>query len=209
MPRNAQPLDAEREAALIAEAVFWFARVGYEQASLNAIISAAGWSKSSFYHYFPDKRQLHDHVVTTLRSRVLARLTVPVMAQLTPTTFWPAVFEVIEQLLNEPGEPSTALLLQLLQQPLAVRGPEGELSKLRTELRDWLAQLLDQGRALGVVRTDVAIEAAVEWVMAVMLASVQLPTGPGVVGVDPGVVGNLVQRMLQPAAMTESKTTSA
>jgi len=48
---------------LIDAAATAFTEVGYELASLNHIIAAAGLSKSSFYHYFPDKNELVQAVI--------------------------------------------------------------------------------------------------------------------------------------------------
>ncbi|WP_286300434.1 TetR/AcrR family transcriptional regulator [Microbacterium suwonense] len=61
--------------ALIEATVAEFAAAGYEGASLNRIIRAAGISKSSFYHAVGSKAELLDAVVESLIADVRARWT--------------------------------------------------------------------------------------------------------------------------------------
>ena len=77
-----------RRRQLLETAAREFAGAGYESASLNRIIRACGMSKSSFYHYFPDKQRLHDHLIATLRDRLLAGLKLPQLDTLSAETFW-------------------------------------------------------------------------------------------------------------------------
>lgn len=54
----------------IAEAAWrLFAERGYDDASVNAIIAAAGISKGTFYHYFSSKEEVLDAVVTLISER--------------------------------------------------------------------------------------------------------------------------------------------
>ena len=49
-------LDPETKSKLLEASIDEFAEKGYNDASLNAIIKAAGISKGSLYYYFEDKR---------------------------------------------------------------------------------------------------------------------------------------------------------
>src|SRR5664280_2907972 len=57
----------------------------------NHLIGEAGLAKSSFYHYFPDKQRLHDHVVLTLCGRLSRGLHLPDLDSLDADSYWPAM----------------------------------------------------------------------------------------------------------------------
>ena len=62
LPRFSK-LPAARREAILEAALREFSEHGFEQASLNAILSRTGTSKGAAYYYFADKRDLY---VTTL-----------------------------------------------------------------------------------------------------------------------------------------------
>jgi AcrR family transcriptional regulator len=162
-------LDPAREARLLRAAAGAFTADGYHQASLNRIIEAAGWAKSSFYHYFPDKQRLHDHLIATLRDRLAAGLHVPQLSDLSATTFWTeavALVASLERVLVD--DPDTALLVRMFDHPLAARGPEGRLTGLRRDVRVWVLAALQHGQGLGVVRVDVPAPLLVELLLALI-----------------------------------------
>lgn len=169
MGRTAQPLDPQRERRLLEAAASAFTDVGYEQASLNQIIAAAGWAKSSFYHYFPDKRRLHDHVVLTLRERVEAGLAVPDLDALDADTFWSAMAALLDSLTRAAVvHPEAQLLGRMFHHPPAARGPDGQLTKLRSEVAAWIARAVQCGQRLQVVRTDLPSELIAELAVATL-----------------------------------------
>ena len=64
MPRpRFKKLAADKRAAIIEAAGVEFAAHGFQGASLNAIIAAAGISKGAFYYYFDDKADLFATVI--------------------------------------------------------------------------------------------------------------------------------------------------
>jgi AcrR family transcriptional regulator len=156
MPRTAQPLDPERETRLIAAAASAFTDVGYELASLNHLIAEAGMSKSSFYHYFPDKQRLHDHVVLTLRERFSARLRLPDLERLDAESYRGAITAVFATLADTmTNDPQARLLVRMFHHPLAARGPGGQLTRLRADVAAWVDRAIAVGRGVGVLRRDV------------------------------------------------------
>ncbi len=156
MPRTALPLDPDRETRLIAAAASAFTEVGYELASLNHIIGEAGLSKGSFYHYFPDKQRLHDHVVGTLRERLAVGLRLPDLDELDAESYRDAMTQVLSSLAERMAvDVQTQLLVRMFHNPLAARGPEGQLTRLRAEVAAWVAHAVAVGRRLGVLRQDV------------------------------------------------------
>ncbi len=61
-------LDVEKQRRIMDSATAEFVEKGYEDASMNQIIAAAGISKGSFYYYFEDKTDLF---VTVLREHIV------------------------------------------------------------------------------------------------------------------------------------------
>jgi len=176
--RTAQPLDSAREARLLRAAADAFTADGYHQASLNRIIEDAGWAKSSFYHYFPDKQRLHDHLIVTLGNRLGSGLHVPELDELSTRTYWSetaALLSSFEQVLAD--DPDTALLVRMFDHPLAARGPEGRLTRLRRDVREWLQAALQRGQQLGVVRDDLPAALLVELLLAVVAALTRWTVG--------------------------------
>ena len=152
----AVPLDPVRETRLIDTAATAFTEVGYELASLNHIIGEAGLSKSSFYHYFPDKQRLHDHVVLSLRDRLTCGLELPDLDGLDASSYWPAMTAMFSSMAGTlSADPQTRLLVRMFHKPLAARGPGGQLTRLRAEVAAWVAQAVAAGQRLGVLRHDV------------------------------------------------------
>lgn len=67
MPRpRYEHIDPEKKERLLEAATREFAAHGYELASINRILEAAGLSKSSFYYYFDDKADLAATVLLAL-----------------------------------------------------------------------------------------------------------------------------------------------
>src|SRR5579875_3417358 len=96
MARTPETLDPVREEDLLLTAARHFAATAYAGSSLNMIIAEAGWGKSSFYHYFANKRRLHDHVVRTLAARLTDGVQVPEPADLSAADFWPEMSELLD-----------------------------------------------------------------------------------------------------------------
>lgn len=148
-------MDPDREDRLIAAATAAFTESGYEQASLNRIITQAGWAKGSFYHYFPNKQRLHDHVVLTMRERLGTVVEVPDLDELTPEAFWPAMTGLAASLIRAATErPEIRLFGRMFHHPPAARGPQGQLTRLRNDVSGWIRRAVDRGRHLGMVRDD-------------------------------------------------------
>lgn len=172
MARTAQPLDPRREEALLEAAAEEFTRCGYDQASLNRIIATAGWAKSSFYHYFPDKQRLHDHVVTTLRDHVEGDLDVPDLDLIRADTYWPAMVGLLTSLSESTAKrPDLRLLSLMFHQPSAARGPDGQLMLLRTQVTTWSRRAAGRGQTLRVIRPDIPFDLVADLAISTVAAT--------------------------------------
>jgi AcrR family transcriptional regulator len=167
MARTAKPLDPARDEELLVAAARAFAAAGYAGASLNTVIAEAHWAKSSFYHYFSDKRRLHDHVVDTLAARLGEGVQVPELATLSGPRFWPAMAELLAGLGRAAARrPETWYLGEMFHRP--VSDDDGRLQELRDQVDRWLRRALVQGRKVRVVRTDLPEELLIELTLAVL-----------------------------------------
>jgi len=136
-------LPAERRSKILAVAREHLARDGIEAASYNRIIANAEISKTTAYMYFDGKRDLVAEVMRDVYAR-LGDVMGPWRAAGAPDLFW-------EQL----AATSAALRHHLLAHPddLALLA-QLEVAGV-SELDAWFGQMLDDGIALGVIRTDV------------------------------------------------------
>jgi AcrR family transcriptional regulator len=201
MARTAQPLDSSREEELLLTAARHFATAGYAGTSLNTVIAEAGWGKSSFYHYFTDKRRLHDHVVNALAARLVAELRVPEIATLSRARFWPAMAELLAGLgAAARHRPETWFLGEMFHRPAS--DDDGQLRELRDQVEQWLRHALVHGRTIGVIRDDLPEELLIELTLAVLRTldrwavrhKLHSPGGPGAPDASMDVVRDLIER---------------
>ena len=153
---------------LLLAAAHAFARDGYQAASLNEILQTAGWAKSSLYHYFDNKKGLHDHVVTVLRARLGDGLTLPELDTLTSEDFWPAMARLLDDLGRAAAEHPETRQLGLMYHRDDSAETDSALQVLRTDVANWLNQAVRRGLTLGLVRRDIPADLAVELTVAVL-----------------------------------------
>ncbi|WP_309127138.1 TetR/AcrR family transcriptional regulator [Microbacterium sp.] len=143
---------------LIEATVAEFASAGYDGASLNRIIRAAGLSKSSFYHAVGSKSDLLDAVVSSLVADVRSRWTPPAPAVFAGDEFWPQVDRVLSDLLAlTVTDPALRLLGRIFYLPAT--GAADARSALVDSMRSWVGEVLRVGAASGAVRDDVPVDA--------------------------------------------------
>lgn len=126
---------------------------GYEGASLNRILAAAGTSKGRSYHYFANKDALYRATIERAFARI-APLTRPIRAGEEPA-FWDSIAMLV-------GQITTALqtdtaLAELLRGLYRDRSAEAALAEPLAQLRHWIETLIAQGQSLGAVRTDLPL----------------------------------------------------
>jgi AcrR family transcriptional regulator len=149
--------DPAKKDAILQTAAREFAQVGYEGASLNRILLAAGVSKGSFYYYFDDKADLACTVLVWAFRDIL-RAYDGIKIPDDPAKFWDAIHQFSrESLAMLDRIPYANDLLSRLShafvndKTLEVRG----LQVLANIGGIWMA-LITRGQELGVVRSDVS-----------------------------------------------------
>ena len=95
MPRpRFHKLPPEHQEGILRAALEEFAAHGFNAASLNRIIDAAGISKGSMYYYFDGKEDLYAHVLRVELGRMFeAAGPFPIPTARTPEAFWSAIEE--------------------------------------------------------------------------------------------------------------------
>ncbi|MDX2013676.1 MAG: TetR/AcrR family transcriptional regulator [Myxococcaceae bacterium] len=137
-------LPAERRSAILAVAQRHLAREGRSGASYNQIIAEAGLSKTSAYLYFDGREDLVRAVV----ARVVARLEAA-LGRWAPVDSARAFWAQLEA-------QSAALRAHLASNAEELAIVAALEPNEWPQAQAWLDAMLENGRAVGVIRTDVA-----------------------------------------------------
>lgn len=126
---------------------------GFEAASLNRILTAAGVSKGRSYHYFANKDALYRATLERAFARI-GPLPLPAPAP-DAAGFWQGVAALV-------GQITTALqtdtaLADLLRGMYRDRGAEAAMATPMGQMQNWLESLIARGQALGAVRGDLPL----------------------------------------------------
>ncbi len=131
---------------------------GYERASLNRILEAAGLSKGAAYYYFEDKADL---IATVLRRYWLDFVEEPI-SKVTPSSpddFWSWLADLYEHpfdlIENQPWMLGFSRVVWDLPPEVGSSGPMGEIWKRAMQ---WLKEFIARGREIGAIRDDLPDE---------------------------------------------------
>jgi AcrR family transcriptional regulator len=151
---------AEKSEALLDAATNEFAAYGYEDASINRILLAAGFSKGSFYYYFDDKADLAIAVLERWSKRY-EHFWDELGEPTTPEEFWVAGKALLErssaQLRGEPHVTTDAMMRlgtalarhSDVRERLSSAGVTGMMTRV--------AAMWKRGQEIGAVRTDLSV----------------------------------------------------
>lgn len=158
-------------------ATYEFATHGYEDASINRILLAAGFSKGSFYYYFDDKPDLAVAVLERWAKgyeHFWDELPMPS----TPEEFWAELDRVMrrstDQLRAEPHTTTDAMMrlgTALARHPDVLARVQ---SSTITGVMSKLVAIWKRGQEIGAVRSDVPIATLLQLVQDVKLTLVRL-----------------------------------
>lgn len=155
MPRpRFDKLPPDRKQRILLSAAQAFASHGFEKASLNSIVEAAGISKGSVYYYFDDKTDLFATVLRDLWDRLFTIDDVD-LAVLDRGNFWPTIeswyVEVLESMTRIPWIVGLGKAVYSLPPEVLTGTVFGEQLD---QLRRLAGNLIEHGQKLGVVRAD-------------------------------------------------------
>jgi AcrR family transcriptional regulator len=161
-------LDPEKRRQLLDVALARFAEKGYEGASLNEILAAAGFGKSSYYYYFADKEDLFATVLEDFIARVAVEVPQFSLEDLDAESFWPRIEAALAQMV------ATAVrypdMIAIARDIRALwRNPTPRLRPIVDKLVAQQRAHLEIGRTLGTVRTDIDVD----WLLAITEAADQ------------------------------------
>lgn len=208
MPRpRFNKLSPEKQERIMEAAAREFSAWGFEQASLNHILSEAGVSKGAAYYYFDDKADLFATAIQYYSRDIRTELGDIPPETLTAATFWPALVELYQAqfalVFNRPWAMGLFKSVgKLLPDTLTANQL---LAEIMDQLMNQLSVLLRRGQELGVVRQDLPDDLMLNLFLAVddahdqwLLAHREELT-PGMINqtVIPRLI-NLFRRLLEP-----------
>ncbi|MCG8419810.1 MAG: TetR/AcrR family transcriptional regulator [Proteobacteria bacterium] len=151
-------LDQARQRAILDAAASEFAERGFQGASYNRIIEAAGISKGAMYYYFADKDDLYRTVLEAALDMWLEHMG-PLAGVTSAASYWrecEAMYRRI--LLFFLDEPISAALCWSVSLASERGDAHPALGELNQRFMAWTAELVQLGRALGAVRDDLPVD---------------------------------------------------
>jgi AcrR family transcriptional regulator len=150
--------DPAKQEAILHAAAKEFIQVGYEGASINRILFAAGVSKGGFYYYFDDKADLACTVLLWAYGDVLAtyeRLRIPEDA----TGFWEEIDRFTRESLEllDRAPYANDLISRLSHAFVNDQELEARAFQMFGRIAAASRAFLTRGQELGVVRRDVPV----------------------------------------------------
>ena len=148
MPRpRFQKLPADKRQRILEAAALEFASRGFEHASLNRIITAAGISKGAAYYYFDDKADLFATVVLHGWQMLVPDTEVD-LALLDADAFWPVLLGLYAEMLQKAHErPWLTAVGKLVYGPPPSEALGGLVAEQFARAHRWLGELIARGRA--------------------------------------------------------------
>lgn len=177
----------ERKNEIIDMSANLFVTKGYEQCSVNDILSAIGIAKGTFYHYFKSKEEVLDAVV----SRVMDTILEKVKAVASDTTLKPEekLLQVFVSMRTE--RPEEDGLLEEIHKTKNVLLHQKSLAATMTALNPVLKQVVEEGNAEGVFHCEYP-----EQYMQIFIASAVTLLDEGIFHVEPDCVPGLFEALL-------------
>lgn len=151
-------LDEATRRNILETAAVDFAANGFDGTSLNRLIERLGISKGSFYYYFDDKADLFSTVVDHAWKVFLPteRLDLSIFDA---DTYWPALQELMREARTRAREnPWLAGFTRMIYEPPDIPRIRESLAEKFAETREFQAELIRRGQALGTVRDDLPVD---------------------------------------------------
>lgn len=155
MPRpRFERLKKEKQERILEAAARAFAAAGFEQASMNQILSEAGISKGAAYYYFDDKADLYVSTVQHYLATMADTVDISV-DDFEAATYWERLKGLyLAQLLSNYEQPWVmGVIKSAFHAPPEILSNSG-IPGYVTYFQDGIAAILEKGQAFGLVRTD-------------------------------------------------------
>ena len=168
MPRpRFSKLPAKKRERILEAAAKEFAANGYDGASLNQILNQAGISKGAAYYYFDDKADLYVTTILHYMQELMSE-TLSDPAHFTAANFWDELTAIYRHQFTSYAERPWVFGVVKAGGSLSIETlAQGPLAELWQQAEFLLVQLLQRGRELGVIRTDLPEELLLSLVIAV------------------------------------------
>ena len=158
MPRpRFYKLAPDQQQAILRAAFDEFAARGFNAASLNRIIDAAGISKGSMYYYFDGKEELYAHVARSELGRLFESAgPFPIPATRDPEAFWSTLEDYYGRIMGAfEASPKLGALVRDWLLASASRTLQRAQKEMEGELVPWFERTLAVGQRIRAVRKDV------------------------------------------------------
>lgn len=130
----------------------------FADASLNRIIERASASKGSFYHHFQDKQHLYAEVLIRASRTILGNWQVDAATDLSAETYWDGVRRRTEASARAfCRHPEFMPLWRHFQEDYRHLQADDRMRSIMAVGQKTLADLLERGVALGLVRSDLSV----------------------------------------------------
>lgn len=157
--RHLGNLAGERRDAIVAVAAAELVEWGFERASMNRIIGAAGVSKGSMYHFFESKADLFAVVLTTVIDRVEAEVGAPPTGCASVGEFRDRFRDWYRALLGYlVAHEEDDALLEVLRAVVATPNPPAPVMRCALRIAGWYGRLFEELAALGALRDDIPVD---------------------------------------------------
>ncbi|MEC7519508.1 MAG: TetR/AcrR family transcriptional regulator [Myxococcota bacterium] len=162
-----EKLPKEKRRAILAAATHEFAEHGFEGASFNRIIAAAGISKGAMYYYFADKADAYASVIEDVFDQLgeaLSDLALPDDAE----QFWTWLEEGSTRLNETFGQDEE--LSKLSRGLYSSVSADPTYRRILARGREHVESILARGQALGAVRDDLPLELLADATLGMIVA---------------------------------------
>jgi len=155
MPRpRFEKLDKDKQSRILEAAAKEFSANGFENASLNQILDAAGISKGAAYYYFDDKADLYTTTLLHYMNEILNEIAFDVN-HFTKENFWQEVAALYKQQFKLYFDRPWVFGIAKSGGPISMEMIENEpYASVWQSAQVLLIQLFQRGRELNVIRDD-------------------------------------------------------
>lgn len=168
MARPRKSLDPERRDRLLRHTRSHFAVSGFNAASVNEILTAASFARSSFYYFFGTKNTLFDAAFADGLEKLARVVDPPDPATLDTNSFWPAILRLIDELTQAGHDLDLTTVAAMFHLTDAPQTPS--LEGFRDAVQQWCFEIVRRGRALGHLDQELPDDLYQELVWSIVVA---------------------------------------